>query len=258
MDKLFAVGDIHGELEILQKLLTLWNPDNEKLIFTGDYCDRGPDSFGVYKYIFDLKEKYGATLLLGNHDDWFLSWLKNPEVTWFQRWISDESIYNTSEECQGSNTIHYYANGGDKTINSFYGENIAYKYSPKKVADEILSTHEDLIYMIETMPDYIEIGDYVFVHAGVDLYLADWKNTSSFDMKWIREPFLHGKNATNKTFVFGHTPTRYLNKDGSDDVWFSEDKSKIGIDGGAVFGGALHGLLIDDGNYYKRTIKRGS
>ena len=50
-------------------------------------------------------------------------------------------------------------------------------------------------------------------------------------------------NETGKTFVFGHTPTMKLRTDGQPDLWVSED-NKIGIDGGAVYGGQLNGVKL--------------
>ena len=45
---LYAVGDIHGEREKLAALLAALplTPD-DRLVFVGDYVDRGPDSKGV-------------------------------------------------------------------------------------------------------------------------------------------------------------------------------------------------------------------
>jgi serine/threonine protein phosphatase 1 len=70
------------------------------------------------------------------------------------------------------------------------------------------------------------------------------KETSEFDFLWIREPFHEGKNRTGKTIVFGHTITPMLYGDmQTTSLW--ESDGKIGIDGGAVFGGSLHGVVFD-------------
>ena len=57
-NKLFAIGDVHGEkakLEnLLGKLKPLLNPQ-DCLVFCGDLVDRGPDSPGVLKLIRDFK-----------------------------------------------------------------------------------------------------------------------------------------------------------------------------------------------------------
>ena len=91
---------------------------------------------------------------------------------------------------------------------------------------------------------YYETEHEIFVHAGIDLTKADWHQTSLRDFIWIREPFLNGKNHTGKVIVFGHTITSSLHGDGqTTDLWFSDDK--IGIDGGAIFGGSVHGVIFN-------------
>ena len=59
MSRILAVGDIHGCLDKLKKLMDVikWRPDEDTLIFIGDYVDRGPDSSGVIEYIIGLQKK---------------------------------------------------------------------------------------------------------------------------------------------------------------------------------------------------------
>jgi serine/threonine protein phosphatase 1 len=45
---LYAVGDIHGEVELLEELLDrIPHGPEDRFVFVGDYVDRGPDSKGV-------------------------------------------------------------------------------------------------------------------------------------------------------------------------------------------------------------------
>lgn len=53
MEKVFVIGDIHGSFDLLEKLLTYWNPEEEQLVFLGDYIDRGPDSLKVLKKLLN-------------------------------------------------------------------------------------------------------------------------------------------------------------------------------------------------------------
>ena len=58
---LYAIGDIHGELEALEGLIeALPLRGDDRLIFMGDYVDRGPDSRGVVEYLVDLAKKGGG------------------------------------------------------------------------------------------------------------------------------------------------------------------------------------------------------
>ncbi len=68
--KVILVGDTHGDLEasqiVIKKYLKLWN----KVIFLGDYVDRGPKSKENIDYLLSEREKNSEQLylLLGNHD----------------------------------------------------------------------------------------------------------------------------------------------------------------------------------------------
>ena len=77
---LYAIGDIHGSLESLERLLDQINPDltRDRLLFVGDYIDRGPQSKEVVDYIIRLKNLAppGQIICLkGNHEAMFLDFL---------------------------------------------------------------------------------------------------------------------------------------------------------------------------------------
>lgn len=227
MTKVFAIGDLHGCLNKFENLLKYWNPDNQQLVLLGDLVDRGPDPLGCILKAMKLQQEYGAVIVQGNHEQLFLSYLEDP--------INEGDFYRDL--------------GGNTTIDSFFDEErVAYRYKPERNAHLIKTGFIEEIDFIKNLPDYYEIGKYVFVHAGVNLNLKDWKKSHPNDFAWIREPFIYGRNDSNNIFVFGHTRTSYINKDKSNNVWFSPCKTKIGIDGSAVFGGYLHGLAIDTEN----------
>lgn len=77
MSKTYAIGDIHGCLDQLQRLVELCERDagegRSKLIFLGDYIDRGPDSRGVIEFLIDLQKWSPDEIicLRGNHEDLF-------------------------------------------------------------------------------------------------------------------------------------------------------------------------------------------
>lgn len=75
-EKLVLIGDVHGDLGTLFEILDaiefeefLTNPNN-KIIFLGDYVDRGNDSIGVLYTVCYLKQKYpdSVVLMRGNHE----------------------------------------------------------------------------------------------------------------------------------------------------------------------------------------------
>ncbi|HGF7632967.1 TPA: serine/threonine protein phosphatase, partial [Enterococcus faecium] len=103
--------------------------------------------------------------------------------------------------------------------------------------------NDKLIEFLTYLPNFYEWNDYIFVHAGVNLKINNWKDTSIRDFMWIREDFHFTPNRLNKTIVFGHTETKILNKNNKYDIWINDNK--IGIDGGAVYGGYLYGVILD-------------
>lgn len=75
-DNLVVVGDLHGDLQSLQAILKdiyyndFFKNKSNKLIFLGDYVDRGPDSLGVLFTCCRLKNAYPDSIFLlwGNHE----------------------------------------------------------------------------------------------------------------------------------------------------------------------------------------------
>jgi serine/threonine protein phosphatase 1 len=256
MEQLFVVGDLHGRLDMLELLLKKWKSDSQRLVFIGDYIDRGPDSYGVIHRVQQLQADYGAKAILGNHEQMFLNWLDDPEEDWFLKWKADQSILNDSdcEGAHGSNSINFYENGGDKTIDSFYNGYYAYKHKPSVLASYIKKMFNYELQFLRELPFYFEWRDYICVHAGVDFEQNHWKTTSEHDFLWIREPFHQGVNNTDKTIIFGHQRTKFLNQDRTSGVWLSPCKTKIGIDGGAAYADLLHGLVLGDIDIYAYSV----
>lgn len=234
MDNVFAIGDIHGELNKLNALLENWNPDNQQLVLLGDLIDRGTNSYGVVRLARHLAETYGAKVLKGNHEEMFLSWLDSPD----------------------SEQDAYYPQGGRETIHSFFDQRVTFTHTPHQVSDMMSTRFADDIAFMRALPYYYDWKDHVFVHAGVNLLHDDWRDTRDSDFCWIRRDFHYKPNDTDKIFVFGHTPTPILNVDKSYDIWFSPCKTKIGLDGGAVFGGLLHGLHVTPDGYDTYSVDK--
>ena len=214
----FVIGDIHGCYKQLEKILTYWNPEKERLVFLGDYIDRGPDSKRVLEKVMGLHKTHEAIVLSGNHEEMLLNFIEDP--------IGEFPVF--------------FHNGGQETLESFglLGSD------PDFFADAFLKKHASVLkFLKEDTLDYYETPDFVFVHAGVDPHIDNWRESGE-NFKWIRTSFHISPNPTGKTVVFGHTPTEYLNKDGSSHIWSTDNK--IGIDGGCVFGGQLHALRLTE------------
>lgn len=224
MSAYFVIGDVHGKAGMLEDLLQHWDGQSQ-LVFLGDLMDRGENSRAVLEKVHDLVANKGAICLSGNHEYMFLAWLDDPADRY----------------------DHYRRNGGDTTINSLLGRPLGDSVDGIEDAKRVLEEVPDLVAFIRQLPFVLETDRYIFVHAGLDLTLEDWRDTTDYQKVWIRKPFHEAPNHTGKIIVFGHTPVYGLldQEPGTPKLWLTED-GKVGMDGGAVYGGVLHGILFDD------------
>ena len=73
---LYAIGDIHGEVKLLEDLLEkVPSKKDDRFVFVGDYVDRGSDSKGVVDLLIDFSKKRDCVFLLGNHESMFLDFI---------------------------------------------------------------------------------------------------------------------------------------------------------------------------------------
>lgn len=233
MDKVFVVGDIHGNYELLENILTKWNPKEEQLIFLGDYIDRGPDSLKVLQKVIDLTKNFGAIAISGNHEQILLYWLNNTEK-------SSEFFFH--EKVGGTATIH--------SLFPELKENIIFSdVNVLELASKVKEQFSVEVEFIKNLKVYYEWDSYLFVHAGIDVHVEDFKETKEENFYWIRDEFHSTPHLAKEIVVFGHTPTPNLNKNKSYDVWVSPCHKKIGIDGGVIYeNGQLHGVVITKGS----------
>src|SRR5262249_48726451 len=98
---LYAVGDIHGERERLAALLaSLPLQPDDRIVFVGDYMDRGPHAKGVVDLLLSLADDYACVFLAGNHESMFLDFLG---------WRGEAYFAGDA----------FLANGGDRTLASY-------------------------------------------------------------------------------------------------------------------------------------------
>jgi serine/threonine protein phosphatase 1 len=213
---LYAVGDIHGMRDPLERLLAQLplEPDDH-LVFIGDYVDRGPDPRGVVDVLVRLRESRRCTFLMGNHEAMFLSWLGWSGPGYF-----------------GAEA--FLRNGGDTTLAS-YG---CAPDAELRLPPEHERFFRDLV--LYHMED-----PYLFVHAGLSrdaLQLSDAKyaldREKPRDLLWQRST-ADLPHSLGVTVIYGHTPMPDM------EVRWNLPYS-IGIDTGAVYGGKLTAIRLPD------------
>jgi serine/threonine protein phosphatase 1 len=171
MRRQIAIGDIHGCFDLLKRLVEKiieFKPDEDMLVFMGDYIDREKKSKQVVRYVSALKEKYPHSIILlkGNHEDLAYSVLTAPEPA--------------------KQMLFWGLNGGNDTIISFGG---------------IDSAREGLVPFIESLLLFYETDTHIFVHAGLPRG-KDARTATTEELLWYRDFDYDG----NKILVVGHTP----------------------------------------------------
>ena len=182
MNKQWVIPDIHGCHKTLRALLDnhIQPSKHDWLYFLGDYIDRGPDSKGVIDYIRSLQEdQYNIRLLRGNHEDYCIR--SYEEKKQFLNVLFRKNIISEWKKF-----------GGKETMKSFGIKN------PSDLPEEYIRWMKELEY-------YIELDDFIIVHAGFNFSVDDpFKDEQS--MLWIREFNPDKEKLKGKRVIHGHVP----------------------------------------------------
>jgi serine/threonine protein phosphatase 1 len=218
--RVYAVGDIHGRLDLFEELIRSIEADDRSrkaartiVILLGDLIDRGPDSAGVVARARAWAQQREIKLIMGNHEEMFLdSFTKQGVLRSFMRY------------------------GGQVTMLS-YGipQRVLAEADSEELqrmmAAAVPQEDRDFLAGFEKM---VRLGDYVFVHAGVRPDQPLERQTGQ-DCRWIREPFLSHAGDFGGVIVHGHTVT-----DGPEML-----ANRIGIDTGAYMSGRLTAIGLE-------------
>ena len=159
---IYCIPDIHGmydELElILSRILPLRKTKGvtDKIVFLGDYIDRRPDSHKVLDKLIELKQEYGDQIitLRGNHESMFLDGIAPSESS---------KRYRFWMQYGGDITLKGYL---DRSGNSYKEEKLnPYLFPRQRIIDLVPKEHIDFI---NSLDDYYETDDFIFVHGGCD------------------------------------------------------------------------------------------
>ena len=220
----YAIGDIHGCADQLDDLYRLIARDIAArpgpavtVIHLGDYLDRGPDSAGVLDRLLRPFPLLPGSAALGSATPAVINLMGNHEALFLAAYDGDGAALDV-----------WMNNGGSPTLASW---GVPPRTRPRDWPKFIPAAHVALLRALRLSH---AMGGYFFVHAGIrpETGLAE---QSSQDMLWIRKPFLTWDGPLPAVVVHGHTP---------------EDRpvvkaNRIGIDTGAVMGGALTCVVLE-------------
>ena len=218
--RVYAVGDVHGRLDLFEALVEAIDADDAAappadttVILLGDLVDRGPDSAGVIALVRAWQWRRRVRILAGNHEEMFLRSFSSPET--FR---------------------HFLRHGGRETVLSYGVDRTAFAHADLEEAQEMMRAAVPAgdIAFLRGFEDMIAIGDYLFVHAGIDPAVPI-EEQKVHTLRWIREPFLSHAAPHGPVVVHGHTIC-----DAPEDFG-----NRIGIDTGAFMTGRLTALALE-------------
>jgi serine/threonine protein phosphatase 1 len=228
--RVYAIGDIHGRADLLEALLAAIDADEAQrpaadtmLIFLGDLVDRGPESCQVVERLMRIRNANAPVrFLMGNHEEVFL-----------------RAVAGDLKALRFLIRI-----GGRATI-------LSYGISPEDYAsldfDALAERLRELVppehvEFLSGFEEWIEVGDYLFVHAGIRPGV-DLAAQKASDLRWIRDDFLDSRDDFGKLVIHGHSIT--------DDV--DVRSNRIGIDTGAFASGQLTAIGLEGGERWFLT-----
>jgi serine/threonine protein phosphatase 1 len=232
---IYAVGDIHGRLDLLQVLLAQIEADaasstacgKSLLIFVGDYIDRGPASKGVIDRIIDTRRSrtFEVRCLMGNHERTLLDFLNDAAIG--PIWATHGGIETLVDYGVSAPPIGAGSDAWAKARGAFEAQ------LPRRHLE-----------FLSSLKSYTVCGDFLFVHAGVRHGVPLGEQTER-DLLTIRQDFLTKKTPFEKVVVHGHTPVEAA----------YSGPHRINIDTGAYATGVLTAvrLLGDQRGFLRAT-----
>ena len=218
----YAVGDVHGRLDLLDQLLDKIHEDIKRrparkvlLVFVGDLIDRGPNSAQVVERLRTYRRPLVETVfLLGNHEEVLLRILSG-DADMITKW----RLF-----------------GGKECLDSYGVDTAKLAGLKKEEALEVIrkAIPREHVEFLQTFDDSCRFGDYLFVHAGIRPGVEIDQQRQS-DLRWIREPFLFDETDHGFVVVHGHTIRPEVEM----------RPNRIGIDTGAYKSGVLTALAIE-------------
>ena len=222
---IYAVGDIHGRLDLLERIQQSIADDamrrtesRRQVIYLGDYVSRGPDSAAVVDRVREwLPDGFERITLKGNHEDLLLRFIDG-EIDTGRHWLD----YGGLDALAAYGVAIADREARDDDSVAALGRDLAARIPP---------SHLDFFRSLRISHG---AGDYFFVHGGVRPGVPLEKQ-SARDCLWIRKTFLNSDADHGAMVVHGHSISD------QPDI----RHNRIGIDTGAYRSNVLTCLVLD-------------
>lgn len=214
----YIIGDIHGQADMLERLLANiesrheWKSPskNGKIVYLGDYIDRGPDSLKVIDHVIKGIPDFSNVFLKGNHEQMLMEAMISDDRNVWNNWMSA---------------------GGERTLKSLGYDLFQSKYDSALLKDLLGPVRVEWLSKLHLT---YQFDDIICVHAGLLPEVSISEQTEK-DMLWIRKRFLQSNYDFGLGVVHGHTP---------EDAPVVKP-NRICLDTGAGMGGELTALVVD-------------
>ncbi|MCK0096080.1 metallophosphoesterase [Yoonia sp. F2084L] len=256
MKPIYAIGDVHGQKDMLDHALALITADggvDAKIVFVGDYTDRGPDSRAVIDTLIAGRDAGRDWVFIkGNHDRFFTHFVRygrqhDARVASGINWFNPRLGGTETLASYGIKGVMRFAQDridGREMLEAFEAPDGTFDAEAlqQMALTAVPTAHLDFL---DTLPLWFETDDLLFVHAGLRPGLPIDQQDPE-DLLWIRDPFLTSDEDFGKLVVHGHTALDYPQHFGN----------RVDLDGGAgyhrplipaVFEGRDCWLLTDQG-----------
>lgn len=227
-ERIYAIGDIHGRLDLFEQLIALIRRDNMerpvarvRLILLGDLIDRGPQAADLVERCRTFAaHSPDFVVLKGNHEEMMVEALGG-DMAIFRSWLE---------------------HGGDATLASW---GLPEALVRQGATPELQSAALDQIpaytlAWLARLPLMLQVGNCLFVHAGIRPGVPLSRQTPQ-DLLWIRDMFLRSEVDHPYLVVHGHSI-----EEGRPEI----RGSRLGVDTGAYRTGRLTAVGLQDDRYW--------
>ena len=236
------MSDIHGCLDAFKTSLSTIGLDAEdsKLILLGDYCDRGPDSLGVFELVMDLQKRYDdrVVALRGNHEEMLLEYIDEAkDPNFMQAWILADSNLATAKSLLDAEAFKHV-----KHLLRLREFEEAYVFTVERIKAE----HADIIAWVRKLPYFYESSfGQVFVHAGIDEGAGEYWKVGTPDELFTMMPPEYAGRKFYLDVIAGHINTEAASGiAGYRGIWH-DGASHYYIDGNVMKNGEVAMLSYD-------------
>ena len=236
MERIYAIGDIHGHLDKLRQAHERIARDRRHtmdqdapVVHLGDLVDRGPDSAGVISYLLAGPAQGGRWVTLrGNHDHMFALFMlvpsgRDPALRTDLTWLDPRL-------------------GGATTLASYGIADAKTRADADLHREALAKVPPEHMHFLRGLPLYRQIGPVICVHAGLRPGIPLQRQNAS-DLMWIRAPFHDDRSDHGGLVVHGHTPVDRPSHHGN----------RLNLDTGAAYGRPLTAAVIEGRAVYELT-----